>query len=149
MFLNKPAGGGSDLLWHQDRWTELDRDPQITVWTALDPASRANGCVEIVPGSHRRLRNPGSSSGFLDDRQREDVDRRIAAGDPAYRTVHLEMEAGEAVLLHNWTLHRSGTNETDAPRRAFSVCYMDGATRSHRGSAFRLVFDGAGRAVVG
>ena len=154
MFLNKPAGGGSDLVWHQDRWTELDRDPQITVWTALDPASRANGCVEIVPRSHRRLRNPGSSSGFLADGQREEVDRLIASGDPAYRTVHLEMEAGEAVLLHNWTLHRSGTNETDVPRRAFSVCYMDGATRSHRGSAldrdgpFRLVFDGAGRAVA-
>lgn len=148
MFLNKPAGGGSDLTWHQDRWTELDRDPRITVWTALDPASKANGCVEIVPRSHGRLRNPISSSGFLSDRQREELDRQIAAGAAEARTMHLEMEAGEAVLLHNWTLHRSGTNRTDRPRRAFSVCYMDGATRSIHGGAHRLVFDGDGRAVA-
>ena len=148
MFLNKPAGGGSDLIWHQDRWTELDRDPLITVWTALDPASKANGCVEIVPRSHGRLRNPVSSSGFLSDEQREELDRQIAAGAAGVSTIHLEMEAGEAVLLHNWTLHRSGTNRTDLPRRAFSVCYMDGATRSTGGGAHRLVFDGDGRAVA-
>ena len=40
----------------------------------------------------------------------------------------LEVEAGHAVLLHNWLIHRSGVNPTPAPRRAFTVCYMDGRT---------------------
>ena len=148
MFMNKPAKGGSDLVWHQDRWTDFDRDPKVTVWIALDPTTIANGCVQIVPGSHRRLVNPSGGSGFLTDRQRDELNGKIESGDPDFRTVHLEMEAGEAVLLHNWTLHRSGTNSTDIPRRAFSVCYMDAATRSIRGGSSRLVFDGNGRAVV-
>ena len=63
--------------------------------------------------------------------------------------VHLELDAGEAVLLHNWTLHRSGTNATAIARRAFSVCYMDAATRSHRRQTFPPIFDRDGRAVPG
>ena len=147
MFMNKPAGAGTDLVWHQDRWTDLDRDPQITVWTALDAASIGNGCVQIIPGSHRRLRNPSHGAGFLSDEQRAELNRLIEAGDPEHRPVHLELDAGEVVLLHNWTLHRSGTNATDTPRRAFSVCYMDAATRSARGQSFSLIFDRDGQAV--
>ena len=147
MFMNKPARGGSDLRWHQDRWTDLDRDPKVTVWMALDPATIANGCVEIVPGSHRRLVNPSSGSGFLTDAQVDELNGKIESGDPDCRTVHLELDAGEAVLLHNWTLHRSGTNSTDIPRRAFSVCYMDAATRSIGGGSWRVVFEGDGQVV--
>src|SRR5688572_21952383 len=44
MFMNKPARKGTFLPWHQDRWTMLDRDPLVTTWTALDPATIANGC---------------------------------------------------------------------------------------------------------
>ena len=84
MFMNKPAGAGTDLRWHQDRWVDLDRDPQITVWTALDPASTANGCMQIVPGSHRRLRNARDGSGFLSDEQRAELERLIDAGDPQH-----------------------------------------------------------------
>ena len=147
MFMNKPAGAGTDLRWHQDRWVDLDRDPQITVWTALDPASIANGCMQVIPGSHRRLRNPSNGSGFLSDGQRADLERLIEAGDPQHCPLYLQMDAGEAVLLHNWTLHRSGTNATAIPRRAFSVCYMDAATRSFRRQPFPLIFDHDGRAV--
>src|SRR6266702_3430829 len=54
LFMNKPAHKGTLLPWHQDGgaiWG-LDRDPLATLWTAIDPATRANGCVQIVPGSH-------------------------------------------------------------------------------------------------
>ena len=57
MFMNKPAREGTPLVWHQDRWNYLDHDPQITIWTALDPATIENGCVHIVPGAHHTLIN--------------------------------------------------------------------------------------------
>ena len=44
------------------------------------------------------------------------------------------------VLLHNWLLHRSDVNRTPIPRRAFSVCYMDGRTRANDGQIFTPVF---------
>jgi hypothetical protein len=122
MFMNKPANRGTFLPWHQDRWTALDRDPLITVWTALDPATKANGCVQIVPGSHRHgLINPTHPSGFLNEAQ----SAAICTPD---RVVYLELEPGEVVLLHNYLLHASDINRSVQSRRAFSVCYMEAAT---------------------
>lgn len=122
MFMNKPANKGTFLPWHQDRWTSLDRDPQITIWTALDPATKQNGCVQVIPKSHRYgLINPAHVSGFLSKAQSE----AICTPD---RIVHIELEPGEVVLLHNYLLHASDVNRSSQSRRAFSVCYMDAAT---------------------
>lgn len=137
MFMNKPARHGTVLPWHQDRWTHLDRDPLITVWTALDPAIVANGCVEVIPGSHKfGLINPSHPSAFITEEQ-------AAQYAPEDQAIPLELEPGEVLLLHNWLLHRSGVNATDIPRRAFSVCYMDARTRAANGEQYSTVF-GAG-----
>ena len=44
--------------------------------------------------------------------------------------MELPVEAGHAVLMHNWLLHRSGVNPSPSPRRAFTCCYLDGRTRN-------------------
>lgn len=122
MFMNKPANRGTVLPVHQDRWNWLDRDPLITLYLAIDPATIANGCVEIVPGSHYRLLNPEHDSGYLTPEMAEpyrDASTRLP----------LELAEGEVVLLHNWTLHSSGVNQTSKSRRAFSFCLMDADTR--------------------
>ena len=139
MFMNKPAGKGSYLPWHQDRWSQFDRDPQVTIWTALDPATRANGCVQIIPGSHKDLLNPDHPSGFLEE---EHVKNHVDED----KAIHVELEAGEAMLLHNWLLHASDVNRSEQSRRAFSVCYMDAATENVDGSPqdYTVIFgDGA------
>jgi hypothetical protein len=134
MFMNKPARQGTWLPWHQDRWIALDRDPLASVWTALDPATIANGCVQVITGSHKLgLVNPQHPSGFLTEEQT----RRNA---PAEKIAYMELKAGEAVLLHNWLLHASDVNRTGVPRRAFSVCYMDARTRASDGAHFSTVF---------
>ena len=142
MFMNKPARRGTLLPWHQDRWDYLNHDPQITVWTALDPATIGNGCVQIIPGSHRLgLINPNHPSGFLtEDQARQHCKQE--------KVEYLELEAGEVALLHNWLLHRSDANKTDIPRRAFSVCYMTADTRTNNGESFPVVF-GPGAMVPG
>jgi polysaccharide pyruvyl transferase WcaK-like protein len=124
MVMNKPAGQGTDLPWHQDGghvWA-LDRDPLVTVWVALDPATRENGCVEVIPGTHRL--------GLLSLYGSTVAEEEVARHCPPERVHPLEVESGHAVLLHNWLIHRSGVNPTAAPRRAFTVCYMDGRTQS-------------------
>ena len=133
MFMNKPAREGTHLVWHQDRWTDLDRDPLLTIYTALDAATVENGCVMAIPRSHRELINPTHGSGFLTKEQAE-------AFVANHRPMPLQLEAGEVVLLHNWLLHSSDVNRTDIPRRAFSVCCMDAATRSSRGGRFPVIF---------
>lgn len=135
MFMNKPARQGTLLPWHQDAWAYLDRQPLVTVWTALDPATKANGCVQVIPGSHRLGRiNPDDYSGYLNAAQ-------VAEHCPEDKIVYAEMAAGEVLLLHNWLLHRSDTNATDNPRRGFSVCYMDGRTVASNGERFTPLFE--------
>lgn len=135
MVMNKPAGQGTVLPWHQDGgdvWA-LDRDPLVTIWVALDPATVANGCVEVIPGSHRLglLSAQGSSV------SQEDATRHC----PADQVHPVEVPAGHAVLMHNWLIHRSGVNPTSQPRRAFTACYMDGRTRNTlTGDHFPMIF---------
>jgi phytanoyl-CoA hydroxylase len=134
MVMNKPAGQGTVLPWHQDGgavWA-LDRDPLVTIWVALDPATRTNGCVEIVPGTHRL--------GLLSTYGSTITDEDAARHCPPDGIQPLEVEAGHAVLLHNWLIHRSGVNPSPVPRRAFTACYMDGRTQSIlTGNYFPLV----------
>jgi len=134
MFMNKPSKRGTFLPWHQDRWARLDHDPRLSVWTALDPATRLNGCVQIVPGSHKwGVVNSDHHSGFLTSEQVEEL---IREEDIEF----LELEPGEAVALDNWVLHSSDINRSEFSRRAFSVCYMDAQTRGLEGDDYSIVF---------
>ncbi len=135
MMMNKPAGRGTYLPWHQDAgdvW-KLDRDPLVTLWVALDPSTRANGCVQVIPGTHRLglLSRNGSNIS--------------AAGTERYcreeAIEYLEVAAGEALLMHNWLLRRSDVNRGGTPRRALSACYMDGRTvNTLSGKRYPIVF---------
>jgi len=124
MIMNKPAGRGTILPWHQDGgnvW-KLDRDPLVTIWVALDAATKENGCMECIPGSHHL----GLLSQFGSTVSGENVKLHC----PEDQVHPLEVEPGHAVFIHNWLIHRSGVNPSPVPRRAFTMCCMDGRTRS-------------------
>jgi phytanoyl-CoA hydroxylase len=126
MFMNKPALRGTVLPYHQDAGSQwgLDHDPKITVWTALDDATVENGCMQVIPGSHKH--------GLFSEHGHTITAEQEATFARDEDSVFLDAKAGEVILLDNLMLHRSGINTIDRPRRAFSVCYMDGATRSVR-----------------
>jgi phytanoyl-CoA hydroxylase len=122
--MNKHAGGGTDLPWHQDggNFWGLDREPVLQIWTGLDDAPLDGGCVEFVEGSHLAgLATP--LGGVVPDDK---------LGDAATRALRVPTVAGEVLLIHNHVWHRSGRSSTGHPRRALSVCYMDGETRCRR-----------------
>lgn len=134
MVMNKPAGRGTVLPWHQDigeGWG-LDQNPTVTVWTSLDASTIENGCMQIVPGSHKiGILNP---SHYTSD---EDIAKHVDEDN----IVDLTAEAGEAILIHNWLLHRSGVNNTTGARRALSVAYIDASTRNTKThDTFPVVF---------
>jgi phytanoyl-CoA hydroxylase len=121
----KPAAGGTPLPWHQDdgRFWGIDRPPVLQIWTALDDAPPEAGCVEVLPRSH--LAGIATAMGGL-------VPPSLVAERATGGGVLLGARAGEAYLLHNHLWHRSGVNRTGRPRRAFTVCYLDAATRCMR-----------------
>ena len=123
MFMNKPAERGTELVWHQDigvGW-KIDTNPTTTVWTALDAATVASGCMQIAPGSN--------NLGILNERHftsEEDQAKYTRDED----VIDLEAEAGEAILLHNFLLHRSGVNTTTSPAgRSVRPTWMWGLAR--------------------
>lgn len=121
---NKAAQGGSDLPYHQDGglFWGLDRDPTVQLWTALDDAPVEAGCVEVLAGTHRAgLATPNGGV----------VPAAHVARAPG-APLPLPARAGDVLLIHNHVWHRSGSNRTDQPRRGFTVCYMDAATRCNR-----------------
>jgi phytanoyl-CoA hydroxylase len=126
VLFNKAARGGTVLPWHQDggRFWGIDRDPVLQIWVALDDAPIAAGCVEMVPGTHH--------AGFATPLGGLVPAELSEAHGAEARAVPVPARAGEAMLIHNAVWHRSGVNHTDAPRRAFTACYMDGRTRCLR-----------------
>ena len=123
----KPAKKGGVVAWHQDYsyWTRTKPVAHLTCWCGLDDATKENGCLQYIAGSHRwgLLPKPvlaGEIQGirdFLNDEQKEQFDH------PQYA----EVKAGEAIFHHSLTLHGSGENKSDKPRRAFVInAFADG-----------------------
>lgn len=122
----KPSKKGGVVAWHQDYsyWTRTKPLAHITCWCGLDDSTIENGCLQYVPGSHRwgLLDKPelaGDLMGienFLTPEQRKE-----------FKPVAAETKAGEAIFHHPLTLHGSGENKSDKPRRAFVInAFADG-----------------------
>lgn len=126
ILFSKGPAGGSNLPWHQDGGTfwGLSQDPQLQIWTALDDAPLAGGCVEVLPGSH--LQGLATPLGGVVPRDRS------AQAQAEQRGVALPARAGEGLLIHNYVWHRSGRGQAGGRRRAFSACYMSATTRCLR-----------------
>ena len=123
----KPAKKGGVVAWHQDYsyWTRTKPVAHLTCWCGLDNATKENGCLQYIAGSHRwgLLPKPvlaGDIQGirdFLNDDQKKQFDHPQFA----------EVKAGEAIFHHSLTLHGSGENKSDKPRRAFVInAFADG-----------------------
>jgi phytanoyl-CoA hydroxylase len=107
----------SDTGWHQDvRYWSFERPELVSSWLALGPETRENGCLQLVPGSHRQTyaRDRFDDDLFL----REDLDenRALLAG-----AVHAELEPGDVLFFHARTFHAATRNHTDQPK--FSVVF--------------------------
>jgi phytanoyl-CoA hydroxylase len=123
----KPAEKGGVNMWHQDSpyWPVLTpKDAQVTAWIALDDVDASNGCMRMVPGSHRW----GPQIDFL--HTVKDIDAMPAefAGQ-RIQVVSCPVPKGHVHFHHSLTWHGSGANTSGRPRRAIAIHYMTGETR--------------------
>lgn len=119
----KPPRARTELPWHQDDgYAPTDPPGYLTCWLALDDADEENGCIWVIPGSHRhgifrhRRAGPYFRSGIEAYGHEEDA-------------VPALVRKGEALLFSSLTLHRSGPNRSDRGRRAWIVQYCSAAAR--------------------
>lgn len=116
---------GNPTAWHLDNpyWSFSSREA-ISLWVALDDATKDNGCLYYLPGTHKRARyeNVGIGHNQADLFKVYPEWREI---DP----VGCPCPAGSAVLHNGLTAHGAGANMINKPRRAMTCAYMpDGST---------------------
>jgi len=113
----KPAKHGGVVAWHQDYsyWTRTKPMAHLTCWIGLDDATRDNGCMQYIPGSHRWELLPVTGlAGDMDAIQTVLSDEQKAA----FKPVAIELKKGECTFHHPLMVHGSYENTTDGPRRA-------------------------------
>lgn len=104
--------------WHQDRGValeEADQSRMVTAWVAVNDATVANGCLRVVPGSHRgdmKQHCPNPQARIPD--QFIDLD----AAQP------LPVKAGGVIFFHPLTIHSSLDNMTAGIRWSFDLRYI-------------------------
>ncbi|HEX3813487.1 MAG TPA: phytanoyl-CoA dioxygenase family protein [Mycobacteriales bacterium] len=119
--LMKPAFHGSEVSWHQDSayWTQVEPrvDPPaiVTCWVAIDNVTEDNGCVKMVPGSHKNGVLPHAVGGnnLL---HVEGVDLESA--------VPVVLPPGGVSFHHSCTVHGSAPNRTADRRRGVALTYV-------------------------
>lgn len=119
----EPKVGGA-WEWHQDYgyWYKnqfMFPDQLISVMVALTKATKENGCLQVIKGSHKLGRVNHGFSG-------EQVGADMVMVNNALLTMELvycELEPGDALIFHSNLLHRSEANLSDYPRWSMISCY--------------------------
>ena len=119
----EPRVGGA-WEWHQDYgyWYKnqfMFPDHLISVMVALTPATKENGCLQVIKGSHKIGR---VNHGFAG----EQVGADMVMVNNALKTmelVYVELQAGDALFFHSNILHRSEANLSEYPRWSIISCY--------------------------
>jgi hypothetical protein len=119
----KDAKIGGAWAWHQDYGYWYQNGvlfPDLcSVFIAVDPATRENGCLQVLKGSHKL----GRIEHVLTGDQAGADSERVQAASERLELVYCEMQPGDAVFFHSNTLHRSDQNKSDHPRWSMVCCY--------------------------
>ncbi|XP_060601683.1 phytanoyl-CoA dioxygenase, peroxisomal-like [Ruditapes philippinarum] len=129
MLINKPPDPGklsSRHPMHQDLYYFSFRpvDRIVCAWTAMEKINRDNGCLVVLPGTHKgellQHDYPEWEGGV------NKMYHGVRDYNPNMPRVHLEMEAGDTVFFHPLLIHGSGANRTKGFRKAISCHYCTG-----------------------
>jgi ectoine hydroxylase-related dioxygenase (phytanoyl-CoA dioxygenase family) len=112
--------------WHQDSfYFYFDKQPQTAAWVALSRATLQNGCLWVLPGSHKAPiqrhvpdRRPAANKGYLE----------IVDADFSNR-VAVTMEKGDVLFFHSFLMHMSTDNAADERRAAMVYHYGRAGTK--------------------
>lgn len=124
-FGNSPSFVG----WHQDGITEALKDAHVpAIWLGLTPATAQNGCLRVVPRSHRLGLIPHANRPNPDNLTTQGATAEIEIDAPQ----DVVMQAGEMSLHHPLVLHASNPNQSDESRIGFSATYSTPALTASR-----------------
>ena len=133
------------VSWHQDA-TYMGLEPQefVTPWLALTPSNRVNGCMSMIPGSHR-----GPIRGHDETFHEDNILTRGQQIDsvPEEDAVDLILRPGQMSLHHARTIHGSRPNQGTSRRAGYAIqAYAPAGTRQIIGDNLWVPMRGEGLA---
>lgn len=121
-FFIKEVNDAGFVSWHQDAtYWGLSSPDVCTVWVAFTPASKVNGCMKFIPGSHKAqvVHNDTFHKNNLLTRGQE-----IAVEVDEDAAVLVELKPGQASLHHVLLFHGSAPNQSGDRRIGFAIRYI-------------------------
>jgi len=122
-FFAKPAKVGTKTPWHQDgEYWPIRPLATCTAWIAIDAATPENGCLQVIPGSHRAKKlarhNQSTEEGIALNLELDanEFDEKEA--------VDIVLEPGQLSLHDVYLYHGSEPNHSDHPRRGMTLRFM-------------------------
>ena len=122
-FFAKPAKVGTRTPWHQDgEYWPIEPLATCTVWIALDASTTKNGCLRVIPGSHKskqlakHSRSDAPNIALNLELDKAEFDESEA--------VDIVLQPGEISLHDVYLYHGSEPNLSDHPRRGMTLRYM-------------------------
>jgi ectoine hydroxylase-related dioxygenase (phytanoyl-CoA dioxygenase family) len=123
----KPAGDGHETPWHQDgHYWPIRPLATCTVWVALEPSTRDNGCLRVIPRSHlARTSHPH----LHEDRQDVALQQRLAeTAFDAASAVDLQLQPGQMSMHDVYMIHGAQANRSSKRRAGVALRYMPGSS---------------------
>ena len=112
----KPPERGKHFGWHQDSgYTTTEPLAYVTCWTAISRTFIDNGCIWVLPGSHR-----DGVRAHARNEQHRSVD---AVVEDELGAIPVEMAPGQVAIFSSLLLHKSGPNTSGEVRRAYVPQY--------------------------
>ena len=122
LFIWKAPKIGLGFPWHQDKFYFGKRFKTATTvgtWTAIDPADRDNGCLYVIPGSHKRaISEHDDIAGSQQNEFKLARDARDEDG------IAVEVPPGAVIWFHSHLLHKSTYNHSRRFRRSYVSHYL-------------------------
>jgi ectoine hydroxylase-related dioxygenase (phytanoyl-CoA dioxygenase family) len=120
----KPPQDSGYVSWHQDGvyTSGLHLTPSVSAWIALTHSDSANGCMRVIPKSHKQ--------GMLNHTNVEDEANLLMRGERLATVVNeaealdVVLQPGEMSLHHNMIVHGSKPNTSSGPRIGFIVRFV-------------------------
>lgn len=127
-YISKPPKTGYPVLWHQDgNYWPLDPMKVITVWLAIDDSGPHNGCMRVIPGTHRdQVMHPHHEVRTVASVLSSQVD--LSFVDEA-AAVNVVVPAGGLSIHDPFLIHGSNANTSAVRRCGLTLRYIPTTTR--------------------
>ena len=121
-----PKVAAGAVPWHQDKsyWPDANANPVITVWIPLVDATLKNGCLHIMPRTHKQKVLSWHAESYTGTGFTEIDDETLAELLPEKEPVALPVKAGTAILFNDRCIHKSTPNNSEGVRWSVDLRYQ-------------------------